>query len=910
MTSTNKKTLRKHLPSVIIDSKSWGCWKLINGQKRPVAGFTSDTSSASRTLDEAIDLCDAEGYGLAIRLGEITGTDFSIVGVDFDKCFDDAGELRDWAAEAIEFFDGFYFEVSPSGTGIKGIAAIENTRGLSINASPVMDDNGGVIELHLPHAGASKRYYTVTTNAFDGEFNGNGESTLDVFEEAIREINDACLNKEVFEPKKPVASRKDKQGKFVKTVDCFKSELVTIDDVVCKVNVPIDEDSARLAKAESLLDGFNLPSEGGRNEYIARAALPFISNAVGLVGSTKAFEIWDAKIRSSASYTEDFSEDIATVWNSVQKNAVLTVWEVEVLDCCSTDQWQYADECDGVNWNTKGSTDDLFSVFTGETPEEAAQKLYIALAEVEDGDSDSIDSDGLPDWITERVKKVREVGKEEFAKKRYGSNVAYSEDGLKKNAKPVVVAIDHCIAMGMKNGLIGDSKAGKTTLACDLAVSLTTGTDFLGERTFKNNLGRPAKTYLITAETPACDIADTIRDIRMSRGINESISGDVLKIWQEVGGWDDDDWITMLIADLHEFRPEFVIVDPLYFHLDDDSMQRATFLKQIRRLAALFDSFGATPIFVDHINKCDGAKRKPSDEMIVPLDETAMYGNGRESWFRGWVLLTPREVKPDYLSGRIKAYMTCGGAWHQRRQMGGEWAIDLRVQYSLLESSDGASPYKCERVVPYSNFDIERKQEKEDDKEFQAKEQKRFREYAVVAALSSKLIKDWEVGNQPCVDTTSQELNSMWAGVLESNSVRFPTFKTRGFSDRKKVAKYVIDTINASDDLGKMVKWVETKGSGYTFTISSELCDKAINLFVDEEIDRIIEDGKKGMNSNFENLSDDLDAKDLGSLDRRSIELFAEDFQSAVTEDVLRIKARDRRSPEMLVALSYWQPAF
>ena len=163
----------------LVPRPQWVAWRneMRKGKptKVPYAGVgreaESDDPSSWLHHDAAVAVFEAivnhTGGGVGIMLGECGDT--WIAGIDFDTCRDpQSGAIEAWAQEVIDRFDSYY-EVSPSGTGVKaffqidpaGIAALRAIMATAEHGRQFKRANGGehppAIELYI-----SRRYFTVT----------------------------------------------------------------------------------------------------------------------------------------------------------------------------------------------------------------------------------------------------------------------------------------------------------------------------------------------------------------------------------------------------------------------------------------------------------------------------------------------------------------------------------------------------------------------------------------------------------------------------------------------------------------------------------------------------------------------------------------------------------------------------
>lgn len=166
-TEPHKVDLRTVFRS-LADEARWVGWKYVGPERKKIPIDPKDGGPGkSNNPDTWATLDDAERaverYGLA-GVGFVLGDGFG--GIDLDACRDpDTGEVTDWAQR---FVDGFssYAEVSPSGTGVKIIAAGAPEE-LPANEAPM---NGEPIGGKAPQVEAytSGRYFTVTGRLLGG----------------------------------------------------------------------------------------------------------------------------------------------------------------------------------------------------------------------------------------------------------------------------------------------------------------------------------------------------------------------------------------------------------------------------------------------------------------------------------------------------------------------------------------------------------------------------------------------------------------------------------------------------------------------------------------------------------------------------------------------------------------------
>lgn len=211
----------------------------------------------------------------------------------------------------------------------------------------------------------------------------------------------------------------------------------------------------------------------------------------------------------------------------------------------------------------------------------------------------------------------------------------------------------------------GPKKSGKTSLCCDLAISLGSGTPFLGH--FK--IAAPSRVLVLSGESGAATLQSTARRICDSRRLNLE-SCDVL--WQpdSLPCLSKADDLGELKSGLLNAGVKVVIIDPLYLCLIAGGGNiNAGNLYEVgpvlaKATRACLDA-GATPIFVHHATK---AASRPGG--VIDLDDLAWAGLGE--FARQWILLGRREAfEPG--DGVHKLTMSIGGsAGHS-----GLWNVDI-----------------------------------------------------------------------------------------------------------------------------------------------------------------------------------------------------------------------------------------
>lgn len=219
------------------------------------------------------------------------------------------------------------------------------------------------------------------------------------------------------------------------------------------------------------------------------------------------------------------------------------------------------------------------------------------------------------------------------------------------------------IVEGQPTVIAGRTKAMKTSVALDLAISLGSGTEFLGQFATKQR-----RVAVWSGESGAAAIRDTANRIAEARQINLD---DCSILWSfELPLISLEEHLAWLAAVIIENSIDVVILDPLYLSISNPTTANAasnlyamgSCLGQVTRL---IQQTGVTFIILHHFRKSG----QPDAHEPASLDELSQAGISE--WMRQWILLQRRSKYQ--CDGHHELWMRCGGsAGHA-----GLWAVDI-----------------------------------------------------------------------------------------------------------------------------------------------------------------------------------------------------------------------------------------
>jgi hypothetical protein len=214
-------------------------------------------------------------------------------------------------------------------------------------------------------------------------------------------------------------------------------------------------------------------------------------------------------------------------------------------------------------------------------------------------------------------------------------------------AEPGNYLVDRLLVIGQPGIICAPHKCLKTTLSIDLAISLASGTKFLGYF----DVPKRCRVCLMTGESGEKTVSETVERICKAKGIKRSELEEWLAITNSIPKLYEPKSMGRLQDCIELLRPEVLILDPIYKMMKGDN---ASNLFAMGEQLAVLSELGCTVIVNHHVN---AAARKA----YKPLDLEAPAFSGFAEYFRQWILLNRREAfKPG--TGHHKIWLSFGGS--------------------------------------------------------------------------------------------------------------------------------------------------------------------------------------------------------------------------------------------------------
>jgi putative DNA primase/helicase len=220
--------------------------------------------------------------------------------------------------------------------------------------------------------------------------------------------------------------------------------------------------------------------------------------------------------------------------------------------------------------------------------------------------------------------------------------------------------VERAVVAGQPGIIAGPKKSLKTSIAVDLAVSLSLGVDWLGHM----KTHRAAKVGIFSGESGKQVLQETARRIAAKSG---DVLGELGICWStDLPKFERADHQRALIEWLMEDEIEVVIIDPAFLCMSGEGAENLFITgERLRILADVCKLAGATPWLIHHFRKTGTRPGQPGE-----LEDIAW--SGFAEFARQWILLSRREPF-DPGSGAHRLWLATGGsAGHS-----GLWALDV-----------------------------------------------------------------------------------------------------------------------------------------------------------------------------------------------------------------------------------------
>jgi replicative DNA helicase len=253
----------------------------------------------------------------------------------------------------------------------------------------------------------------------------------------------------------------------------------------------------------------------------------------------------------------------------------------------------------------------------------------------------------------------------------------------------VEFVVENLLAALEPMAVIAPSKSLKTTIVCDLALSMATATPFLDYQHFKTPTCR-RRVLIRSSESGRPVIQQTLRAIARSKKMELHEVGDWLRYGAKLPQLTNESHLAALVAEIKKYQVEVLIMDPLYLCLlagSGNKIDASNMFHMGPVFASVFSAIraaGCTPVIVHHTTKRPASQQghrpgKPSK----PLDLTDAAYSGLDQFCRQWMLLVAREPY-DPETGEHKLLLSVGGSVGHS----GEYAVDVKKGHIKCDTTD------------------------------------------------------------------------------------------------------------------------------------------------------------------------------------------------------------------------------
>jgi len=254
----------------------------------------------------------------------------------------------------------------------------------------------------------------------------------------------------------------------------------------------------------------------------------------------------------------------------------------------------------------------------------------------------------------------------------------------------------------------GGVKSLKTSIALDLAISMATGTDFLGH--FK--VPKPVPIMVISGESGEKTLQENLMVMAQARGLTTDQLHRVFMSFT-LPKLDSEAQVRDLLMDLRKRGIEYVILDPLYrsLRVGDSASNVYAMGERLEQLSMRIHRAGVTPILCHHF-------RKQGATFTTPPELEDFSQAGVAEFCRQHLLL--KRMESYSYDGKHSLWFRWGGsAGHQgagvfqadtgTRNAGLKWVANFKTQLQWEEEQKEAKEMEK---------DLDRKAREESEQEF------------------------------------------------------------------------------------------------------------------------------------------------------------------------------------------------
>jgi len=222
--------------------------------------------------------------------------------------------------------------------------------------------------------------------------------------------------------------------------------------------------------------------------------------------------------------------------------------------------------------------------------------------------------------------------------------------------------VRRAVVAGQPGIIAGPKKSLKTSIVIDLALSLATGTRFLGEL----DAWRSVNVGIMSGESGMATIQETARRIAVAKGYSLA-DVDGLIVSDSLPQLESQCDLDALGQFIRDRALEVLILDPTYLMMSGEDA--GNLFKQgslLRPLTDLGQKLACSILLVHHTRKQIGG------DPFQPPELESIAWSGFQEWARQWILLGRRE-RYEEGSGEHRLWLSTGGsAGHS-----GLWALDI-----------------------------------------------------------------------------------------------------------------------------------------------------------------------------------------------------------------------------------------